>query len=134
MFELDDRGGGRIEGWAPGFDRRRLRPLRRGELGCELELDLHGLRREEARRALRATLRRAIGTGLRCIRVVHGRGLRSAEEPVLRTALPEWLAEPPHGNAVLAFASADDRRGGATYVLLRRPRGRAPARRGRGAC
>jgi DNA-nicking Smr family endonuclease len=120
VFELVDRGGGQLEGWVRGFDRRRLRALRRGELDCGLELDLHGLAREEARRALRAALRRALDTGVRCIRVVHGRGLRSAEGPVLRGALPEWLAEPPFADAVLAFASAEKSRGGATYVLLRR--------------
>lgn len=121
-FLLADRGGGRVEGWVPGFEARRLRALRRGEVAPELELDLHGLRREEARRALGAGLRDALAAGMRCVLVVHGRGLRSEAGPVLRDALPEWLAERPHGAAVLAFASADDRRGGATYVLLRRPR------------
>jgi DNA-nicking Smr family endonuclease len=41
---------------------------------------------------------------------------------VLRDALPEWLAEEPHGERVLAFASADEHGGGASYVLLRRAR------------
>jgi len=54
--------------------------------------------------------------------VVHGRGNRSESGPVLREALPVWLAEEPHAGAVLAFAAAEDRRGGATYVLLRRDR------------
>jgi DNA-nicking Smr family endonuclease len=119
-FELADRGGGRIDGWAPGFERRRLRALRRGEPAPGLEVDLHGLRREEARRALRGALQRAREAGIRCVLVVHGRGARSEQGPVLREALPEWLAEAPHGDAVLAFSAADDRQGGATYVLLRR--------------
>jgi DNA-nicking Smr family endonuclease len=122
VFEVRDRGGGALEGAAPGFDRRRLRALRRGEIEPDLELDLHGLRRDEARRALRAALAEALASGARCVLVVHGRGQRSEAEPVLRGSLAEWLAEAPHGVRVLAFAPAEGRRGGATYVLLRRER------------
>jgi DNA-nicking Smr family endonuclease len=41
---------------------------------------------------------------------------------VLRDALPDWLAEAPHGASILAFAAGEPQRGGATYVLLRRAR------------
>jgi len=122
VFELSDRGGGALEGIAPGFDRRRLRALRRGEIAPDLELDLHGLRREEAHRALRKALREALADGARCVLVVHGRGLRSEGDPVLRASLAGWLAEAPHGPRVLAFTPAEGRHGGATYVLLRRSR------------
>ena len=119
---LDDRGPGGVDGWASGFDRRRLRALRRGEIEPDLEIDLHGLTSAAARRALRTALREAIEAGARCLLVVHGRGMRSEAAPVLRTALPTWLGEEPHGASVLAFAAAEARRGGATYVLLRRSR------------
>jgi DNA-nicking Smr family endonuclease len=122
VFELTDRGGGALEGIAPGFDRRRLRALRRGEIAPDLELDLHGMQREEAHRALREAMREALEGGARCVLVVHGRGLRSEGDPVLRTSLAGWLAEAPHGPEVLAFTPAEGRRGGATYVLLRRSR------------
>ena len=121
-FTLDERGADGVDGWASGFDRRRLRTLRRGEIEPEREIDLHGLASADARRALRAALREAIERGERCVLVVHGRGLRSEAAPVLRTALPVWLGEEPHGASVLAFASAEAGRGGATYVLLRRSR------------
>jgi len=121
-FELTDRGGGALEGVAPGFDRRRLRALRRGEIASDLEIDLHGMRREEAHRALRGALHQALADRARCVLIVHGRGLRSESEPVLRASLAEWLAEAPHGPEVLAFTPAEGRRGGATYVLLRRAR------------
>jgi DNA-nicking Smr family endonuclease len=54
--------------------------------------------------------------------VIHGRGRHSESEPVLKDALLEWLAQPPLGPLVLAFASATGGDGGvgATYVLLRR--------------
>jgi DNA-nicking Smr family endonuclease len=119
---LTDRGGGRVDGAASGFDRRRLARLRRGDPPPDRELDLHGLRRDEARRRLRGELRDALAAGERCLLVIHGRGARSETGAVLRDALPAWLAEEPHGARVLAFASADDHAGGATYVLLRRAR------------
>lgn len=122
-FSLDDRGPGGVDGWSSGFDRRRLRGLRRGEVEPDLELDLHGMTSADARRALRSALREAIEAGARCVLVVHGRGMRSEGGPVLRDALPKWLAEEPHGGAILAFAASEARRGGATYVLLRRSRG-----------
>ena len=121
-FELDERAAGAIDGCASGFDRRRLRELRRGEIEPDSEIDLHGMTRAEAHRALTETLRDAIAQQQRCVLVVHGRGARSAAGPVLRDALPEWLAEAPHGASILAFAAGEPQRGGATYVLLRRAR------------
>lgn len=121
-FTLVDRGGGRVDGATPGFERRRLVRLRAGDPPPDRELDLHGLRGDEARRALRAALRDALAAGERCLLVVHGRGARSEAGAVLREALPDWLGEEPHGAQVLAFAAAAGRSGGATYVLLRRRR------------
>lgn len=121
-FVLTDRGGGRIDGIASGFDRRRLRDLRRGDPPPDREVDLHGLRRDEAHRVLSAELRAALAAGARCVLVIHGRGMRSPAGPVLRSSLPAWLAEPPHGPCVLAFAASENHAGGATYVLLRRSR------------
>jgi len=121
-FTLDQRAGGTVDGWAAGFDRRRLRELRRGEIEPGIQIDLHGMTRAEAHRALAAALHDAIAQGLRCVLVVHGRGTRSTSGPVLRDALPAWLGEAPHGARVLAFAAGEEQRGGATYVLLRRAR------------
>ena len=99
-----------------------MRELRSGAIEPDVEIDLHGLTRAEAKRVLSETLRDAIAQQLRCVLVVHGRGGRSSAGPVLREALPEWLAQPPHGASVLAFAAGEAQRGGATYVLLRRAR------------
>jgi len=121
-FALDLRPGGGADGWASGFDRRRLRALRRGEIDPDLEVDLHGLRSGEAQRVVRSALAEAIATRSRCVLIVHGRGTRSESGAVLRAALPEWLAEEPHAAAILAFAAAEGRHHGATYVLLRRVR------------
>lgn len=113
----------RLEGVAPGIDRAHLRRLRRGEVPVDEEVDLHGLDRARARRAVREALKHAIDAGGRCVRIVHGRGTHSAEAgPVLRSELASWLSEPPHAARVMAFASGLRERGGATYVLLRRSR------------
>lgn len=116
--------GGRVRGLAPGIDRRHLRRLERGEWEEEGEIDLHGLRRGEARHAVQVALREAHEAGMRCVRIVHGRGRRSELGPVLREALPGWLASAPLDSLVMAFATAPPVQGGegATLVLLRRLR------------
>lgn len=128
-FKVEEDGE-RIEGRVPGFDRRELARLRRGEIPAELSVDLHGYPEEEARGTLRDALRRARRAGLHAVRVVHGRGLRSAGGPVLKAALPGWLAEPPLGSWVLAFVSAPPDQGGtgATLVLLRTRKPHPPGR------
>jgi DNA-nicking Smr family endonuclease len=121
VFELE-LAGERIEGRAPGADRRTLARLRQGEPPPERRIDLHGLRAQAAERALAAALQAAWQAGERCLLVVHGRGLHSSGEAVLRERLPAWLAAPPHGARVLGFTSAAPALGGAgaTLVLLRR--------------
>lgn len=119
----DLRNGERIEGRAPGIDRKLLRRLRAGAFDVEQRFDLHGLLAAEAREVLQEALLEAFAAGRRCVLVIHGRGLHSAEEPVLKRALPGWLAEPALGGHILAFSSATPAHGGfgATYVLLRKP-------------
>ena len=122
-FEVEEHGD-RIEGRAKGIDRKQLLNLRKGGFEIEARVDLHGLRSDAARQALRGALLRAGESGVRCVLVIHGRGRHSEGASVLKQSLPEWLAEPPLGRQVMAFASALDRDGGpgATYVLLRRRR------------
>jgi DNA-nicking Smr family endonuclease len=117
------RNAERLEGRAPGIDRKLLRRLRAGAFEVELRIDLHGLLAAEARESVREALLEAFAAGRRCALVIHGRGLHSADEPVLKRSLPDWLAEPPLGEHVMAFASATPEHGGlgATYVLLRKP-------------
>jgi DNA-nicking Smr family endonuclease len=96
-----------------------LRRLRRGLYRVDYEIDLHGLTAPEAGTRLTALLREARQRGLRCIRIIHGKGLRSGTRgPVLKNAVNAQLRRT---DAVLAFASARPRAGGtgATLVLLR---------------
>ena len=118
--------GERVAGRAPGIDRRALVRLKSGEFPPDARLDLHGLRAEDARRALRECIEAAWEEESRCVLVVHGRGVHSEDGPVLKRQLLEWLAEPQVGERVMAFASAPAARGGtgATQVLLRKRRER----------
>jgi len=117
-FEREADGAGRRR----DVSRKLVAGLRRGEWEVERELDLHGLEARAARGRVVAELALARERGLRCLRVIHGRGLHSESEPVLRQNLPDWLAEAPAADAVLAWCPDPQARGGATLVLLRRPR------------
>jgi DNA-nicking Smr family endonuclease len=104
----------------PEVSARMLRKLRRGDFSIADEIDLHGLRRDEAKAALKAFLADSVASGHGCVRVIHGKGTRSGPDgPVLKSSVPDWLAR---CNDVLAFVSASRRHGGsgAVCVLLRR--------------
>ena len=96
-----------------------VRKLRRGVWAVQAHLDLHGLRRDEAREHLAAFLREAAHSGARCVRVIHGKGNGSpGREPVLKAKVKSWLVQK---NEVIAFvqARASDGGNGALLVLLR---------------
>ena len=96
-----------------------LKKLRRGFWATQDHLDLHGLRTEEARALLVSFLNDALKHGLRCVRIVHGKGLRSKNaEPVLKRKVGNWLGQ---RDEVLAFVQArpEDGGGGAVMVLLK---------------
>ena len=93
--------------------------LRRGHWSLQGELDLHGMRRDEARDRLAEFLREAARRGWRCLRVVHGKGHGSpGREPVLKAKVQRWLGQK---DQVLAFTQASAPMGGAgaLIVLLR---------------
>jgi DNA-nicking Smr family endonuclease len=108
--------------FAPGLDRRSWQRLRRGRIAPEREVDLHGFVEEAARSELETQLAEATRARERCVCVVHGVGRHSERGPVLRDALPGWLADPAVARFVLGFAPAPGELGGrgATLVLLRK--------------
>ncbi|MFN3414834.1 MAG: Smr/MutS family protein [Caldimonas sp.] len=110
----------------PGVGPEVVRRLRRGDWVIQAQIDLHGLRRDEAREQLAAFLREAVRQGLRCVRVVHGKGNGSpGREPVLKAKVKSWLVQK---SEVIAFtqARALDGGAGALVVLLRPSGGRGP--------
>ncbi len=95
-----------------------LRKLRRGQYRVQAEIDLHGLTVAQAKGALREFLAEAIEHQFRCVRIIHGKGLRSGHRgPVLKGTVSGILKRI---GAVLAFVSARPVDGGtgAVYVLL----------------
>jgi DNA-nicking Smr family endonuclease len=107
----------------PGIGTDVTARLRKGDWAIQAQVDLHGLRSDEAREALGGFIRTAYKQGLRCVRVVHGKGLGSpGKQPVLKTKTQRWLIQK---NEVIAFVQAKPAEGGAgaLVVLL------APARR-----
>ncbi len=106
----------------PGIGLDVTRKLRKGHWSIQRELDLHGLRREDAREALSAFIREAHRHGVRCLRVVHGKGLGSpGRTPVLKAKVQGWLVQKKE---VLAFVQARGDEGGAgALVVLLKPLG-----------
>ena len=105
----------------PGVQDAVLRKLRRGTYRVDAELDLHGLTRERAHAEFISFLADARSNGLRCIRIIHGKGHHSGTKgPVIKQSLRTWLRR----DEVLAYSSApiDQGGSGATLVLLRAER------------
>lgn len=105
----------------PGVQRRLLADLERGAIQVGLEVDLHGLSVELARRTLAEFLSECGHRRIRCARIIHGKGHRSSgRQPTLKQKVNYWLRL---YDQVLAFCSATQRDGGtgAVYVLLRNP-------------
>jgi DNA-nicking Smr family endonuclease len=94
---------------------RTLRRLKRGEYATQDELDLHHLRAQDAEQLLKAFLNEARAGSRQCVRIIHGKGLRSEGAPVLKVLVDRVLR---HRGDVLAFASAPAAQGGAGAVLV----------------
>jgi DNA-nicking Smr family endonuclease len=112
-----------IEGAVQGFSRKLMKKLKRGELPVQAHIDLHGLTRQDAETAVAHFILESFRNGMRCVLIVHGRGLNSPESlPVLKEGLPQWLNRGRLRKVVLAFATAKPYDGGtgATYVFLRK--------------
>lgn len=112
-----------IEGAVQGFSRKLMKKLKQGELPVQDHIDLHGLSKQDAETEVTSFLLKSFRNGLRCVLIVHGRGLNSPENlAVLKEGLPQWLNRGRVRKMVLAFATARPYDGGtgATYVFLRR--------------
>ena len=115
LLDVDDQMSYRAKGIGTDVTRK----LRRGDWSIQGQIDLHGLRSDEAREALGQFIRESVRQGWRCLRVVHGKGLGSpGREPVLKAKVQRWLVQK---SEVLAFVQAKPAEGGAgaLVVLLR---------------
>ena len=104
----------------PGIGTDVTKKLRQGIWSIQKQLDLHNMRTDEAREALGVFIRESHKIGIRCVRVVHGKGLGSAgKEPVLKGKVKSWLIQKQE---VLAFVQAKPAEGGAgALVVLLKP-------------
>ena len=100
----------------PGIGTDVTRKLRKGGWSIQGQVDLHGLRREDARVALVDFIKDAARMGWRCVRVVHGKGLGSpGKTPVLKGKVQSWLIQKQE---VLAFVQARPAHGGAGALVV----------------
>ncbi len=107
-----------------GFGKTRLQPkqfkaLKQGNIRPQATLDLHGIYLDKAGDTLVQFIHDSYREGMRCVLVIHGKGGRFNEPPILKNHVNHWLKQLPE---VLAFHSACPHDGGhgAVYVLLRR--------------
>ena len=121
QIALQDRleGGDEPQHLRAGLAQTVLRDLRRGRWVVQAQTDLHGLNRDEARHQLATFLASSLHGGLRCVRVIHGKGNGSPQKlSILRQLVRGWLAQRIE---VLAYCQAQPHDGGegALIVLLR---------------
>jgi DNA-nicking Smr family endonuclease len=117
-FSVDDAldSGEELVYLRDGYSRQMLRRLRRGHWVVQDSLDLHGMNRVSAADAVAQFLRASTSRGIRCVRIVHGKGRGSKNrEPVLKAMLRKWL---PRREEVLGFCQAPAAHGGAGAVLV----------------
>ncbi|MCX7816922.1 MAG: Smr/MutS family protein [Syntrophales bacterium] len=111
-----------IEGTGKNVHAEYARRLHMGEFSIKSHIDLHGLTVNRAKEAFDNFMRSVIKRGEFGVLIIHGRGLSSPGEPILKRKVVEWLTSGPWKKWVFAFASARscDGGAGATYVLLKR--------------
>jgi DNA-nicking Smr family endonuclease len=105
-----------------GISSDTVRKLRKGHWVVQASLDLHGLRSDEARQTFVEFLKACMNRDIRCVRIIHGKGLGSVNrQPVLKGKVLAWLTQ---REEVLAFCQAPHHDGGsgAVLALLRLPR------------
>ena len=115
-----------VEGCVKGLDPRLMQQLKDGLFPIQDYVDLHRLTQEAAETRIRDFLLNSQGRGLRCVLIVHGKGLNSENHiPVLKKKVPLWLSRGPVKKFILAFSTSRPYDGGtgAIYVLLKRSKG-----------
>ena len=116
LLDTDERLSFRRSGVGPDVAQK----LRKGKWTIQRQIDLHGLRSDDAREALAGFIRESHKQGIRCVRVVTGKGLGSpGKAPVLKDKVHRWLVQ---RSEVVAFVQAQPAQGGAgALVVLLQP-------------
>ena len=97
-----------------------IRKLHEGKFSVRDYLDLHDMSVEEAENEIEYFIKDSLIKGLRCIKIIHGRGLKSPKGPVLKNSLLKWLSG-RYRKFIIAFVTARQCDGGlgALYILLK---------------
>ncbi len=112
-----------MEGAVSGVGPKIMKRLKRGEFSIQDHIDLHGLTKKEAETIVNEFIIQSYQKGLRCVLIVHGRGLGSVDhQPAIKKELPVWFKKGILKRIVLAFVTARpfDGGAGALYVLLKK--------------
>jgi DNA-nicking Smr family endonuclease len=111
-----------MEGFIEGINPITMEKLRSGTFSVQKTLDLHGYSVDDADELFQAFIRDSVREGLKCVKIIHGRGLKSKGVPVLKEHLKTWIIKAMHRKWVLAFSNAlmNDGGPGATYILLKK--------------
>jgi len=112
-----------MEGAVSGVGPKIMKRLKRGEFSVQDYIDLHGLTKKEAETVVDKFIIQSYHKGLRCVLIVHGRGLGSIDhKPAIKRELPVWFRRGILKKIVLAFVTARpcDGGAGALYVLLKK--------------
>lgn len=119
QFDLKITSDSILEWGLDSLSQNHQQKLRHGEFIIENRIDLHGLERFEAQERLKRFIEHARSHGKRNLLVIHGKGSRHGETPILKQHLFIWLKDYPY---VLALQSAHAKHGGsgALYVLLKK--------------
>ena len=99
----------------PGIQAKTVQQLKQGKLQIDLRLDLHGMTISEAEQSLIHLFEEAKKTQVRVLRIIHGKGGRVGEVPILKNQVNRWLRAHP---CVLAFSSAPQSQGGAGCLIV----------------
>lgn len=123
-FDLSDYYGCSVQAESlltyqqPGVSKTQIHALKTGHLLYQGKLDLHGMKPDTAKERFSHFLSQQLQLGHRWVLIIHGKGGRFGEAPVLKNLVHHWLQQIP---TVLAFQSAQPKHGGtgAVYVLLK---------------
>ena len=112
-----------MEGAVSGVGPKIMKRLKRGEFSVQDYIDLHGFTKKEAEGVVDEFIIKCYHKGMRCVLIVHGRGLGSINhQPAIKRELPIWFRRGILKKIVLAFVTAKpcDGGAGALYVLLKK--------------
>jgi len=93
------------------------------QINIQLELDLHGLTQAKAEQAMQDFFNQAIHRGERYLCIIHGQGRHSKDsKPILKDFTYQWLEHGSFSSHILIAIPSKQSGGGATHILLRKPR------------